>query len=301
MGKTATPPRLVRLETVDLPVREASGIATRVLGDRLRVMVLGDRTAHVAAADVEAGGRLGTWQHLDLSALPGWPVPAADSQLEAVAADGGTLVALMTEDPPVVLVGDTVTHELRARITLTAPAGSPLHGRWDDPSSRGEGLVLLRGGRLLVAKEKHPRALVEFGPPGMPARGVGRDDFLAPDESWDPPAGEVDYVAGAMWRLKGGAKDALRDVSALAVGRDRSLWLLSDKSVSIARLALDLPLEPDDDEIRELDELWRLPKGTKKPEGFVALDDHRLLIAMDTPDEVGNGVIVERPGSAGAP
>jgi uncharacterized protein YjiK len=155
--------------------------------------------------------------------------------------------------------------------------------------------VLLRGGRLLVAKEKRPRALVEFCRPGTPSRGLSPDDFLGQDESWEVPRGEVDFEARAMWRFKGHAKDQLGDVSALAVGRDRHLWLLSDKSAAIARLSLDPPLEPDDDEIRELDGVWRLPKETRKPEGFAALDDGRLLVAMDTDDDHGNGLIVERP------
>ena len=77
----------------------------------------------------------------------------------------------MREDPPVVLVADTVTRDLRTEIHLTAPVGSVLDGQWDDASSRGEGLVLLRGGRLLVAQEKRPRALIEFGPVGAGAEG----------------------------------------------------------------------------------------------------------------------------------
>jgi hypothetical protein len=299
MGTHDPPPELVALATIDLPVREASGAATRLLRGRVRVMVVGDLTAHVAAADVGPDGELGEWQHLDLAGLPGWPVPARNSQFEAIAADGGRLVALMTEDPPAVFVGETVTRELRAEIALVAPPGSPLHGKWDDASSRGEGLVLLRGGRLLVAKEKRPRALVEFGPAGSAARGVSRDDFLGSDESWDAPEGRVEYEALAMWRLKGAAKEALEDVSALAVGADRSLWLLSDKSCALARLSLESPLAPDDDEIRELDELWRLPEGTEKPEGIVALDDRRLLVVMDTKEARDNGLIVERPGVAG--
>lgn len=287
--------RLIRAGTIDLPVLEASGLTARVAGGRVQVLVVGDRTAHIGVSAVESGAGLEAWDTLDLSTLDGWPTSDADSQFEAIAADGGHLVAVMSEDPPVVLVGDTRTGELRARLALTAPAGSPLHGKWTDPSSRGEGMVLLRGGRLLVAKEKRPRALVEFSPAGASASGISADDFIGPDDEWDPPEGEVDYVATAMWRLGGRAKKSLRDISALAVGPERSLWLLSDKSRALGRLVLAAPLVPGGPDIDELDELLRLPKGTEKPEGMAVLDDHRLLVAMDTKRTSDNGVIVRRP------
>jgi len=288
------PPRLVRSAVVDLPVVEASGLARRTVAGVVRVLVAGDRTAVVAVGTYEAAG-FSEWKTIDLAGVDGWPLLEGDSQLEAIAVDGGSLVAMMREDPPVVLVAATDTSELRATIALTAPPGSPLHGHWSDPSSRGEGLVLLRGGRLLVAKEKRPRALVEFAPVGTPASGLSSDDFLAPDEPWEAPRGAVDFVATAMWRLRGDAKRELGDISALAVGRDRSLWLLSDKSRCLARLALDEPLTPSSNEIRHLGEVWRLPKGTTKPEGVVALDDDRLLVAMDTRSTTGNGLVLERP------
>lgn len=280
---------------VDLPVIEASGLAARHVDGAVRVLVVGDRTARVAVGTYVSAG-FSEWNTIDLASMPGWPHCDGDSQLEAVAVDGGSIVAMMREDPPVVLVAETGARELLATITLSAPPGSLLDGRWGDPSSRGEGLVLLRGGRLLVAKEKRPRALIEFAPMGSSPRGLSRDDFLAPDESWRAPHGEVDYVATAMWRLRGDAKRVLGDISALAVGRDRSLWLLSDKSRCVARLALAEPLAPSSEEIIDIAEVWRLPKGTVKPEGIAPLDHDRLLVAMDTPSTTGNGLVLELPG-----
>ena len=292
---TRKPPRLVLSRFVDLPVLEASGLAARRSGDGLRILAIGDRSAHLAASTYTPENGLGDWQTIDLSVVPGWPVPADNSQLEAIAVDGGCLVALIREDPPVVLVADTQKRTLLAQIRLTAPPWSPLAGRWGDSSSRGEGLVLLRNSRLLVAKEKRPRALVEFAPVGTGAGGLGPSDFLAPGEKWDAPTGDVEYEAASMWRLRGQAKEALRDISALAVGRDRSLWLLSDKSSAVARLSLRTPLRLPDDTIRRFDELWRLPKKAKKPEGVVALDDGRILVAMDTDSTRRNGMVVYRP------
>ena len=289
------PPRLELSEWIDLPVVEASGVTVRQTERGPVVLVVGDRTAEVGACLLGAGGELNEWSTIDLADLPGWPLPFGDSQFEAIAADGGSLVALMCEDPPLVLVADTVTRELRAEIELTAPKGSLLDGQWDDASSRGEGLVFLRGGRLLVAQEKRPRALIEFGPVGTEPRGVSSDDLLAPDESWDAPSGHVEFVPLSMWKLKSAAKKALGDVSSIGTDSDGNLWLLSDKSRRVGRLDLDVALGPDDDEVRDLDEIWDLPKGAKKPEGIAALGDGRVLVALDTHSTSNNGMIVTRP------
>lgn len=294
-------PVLIRVGLVDLPVVEASGLASRTVDGVLKVIVVGDRTAHVAVGSSLPDGGITDWSTTDLAEAEGWSLPPDDSQLEAVAVDGGSLVAIMREDPPVVIVADTERSRVVARITLTVPDGSPLDDRWDDPSSRGEGFVMLRGGRLLVAKEKRPRALIEFCPPGTAARGVSRDDFLDDDEEWEAPDGDVEFEAAAVWRLTGQAKKTFHDISDMAVGRDKTLWLLSDKSALVGRLALDEPLSAAGGKIRSVDAAWRLPADTIKPEGVVALDGRRALIAMDTDEKRGNGMIVELPTSGTGP
>ena len=197
------PPRLVQSELIDLPVLEASGLAVRHTSRGTVLLVIGDRTTELGVCRIGADGALDNWETIDLATLPGWPLPAGDSQFESIAADGGSLVALMCEDPPIVLVADTETREVCAEIELTAPTGSLLDGQWDDASSRGEGLVLLRGGRLLVAQEKRPRALIEFGPLGSSARGLSTADFLGPDESWEAPSGRCRFRAAVDVEAEG--------------------------------------------------------------------------------------------------
>lgn len=290
----AKPARLTLVSTVDIPVPEASALAVRRSNGQTRVLAVGDRTRELAAADVTDGG-LGAWQVLDLASIEGWPSTSGDSQFEGITCDGGTLVALMREDPAEVVVVDTRERRVVATVALGVPSWSALAGRWDDPSSRGEGLVLLRGGRLLVAKEKRPRALVEFGPAGTSPRGLSRDDFLDADEPWEAPAGAATFHALATWRLRSAAKKSLGDISALAATHDRRLWLLSDKSQAAGRLDLQDPLPRGGGTIDALDEAFRLPKGSTKPEGAVALDADTVLIALDTPAARDNGLILRRP------
>ncbi len=289
----AQPPRLRLVDRLDLPVPEASGVvvARRTTGDRL--VVVGDRSSVVAVATVH-DGRPVDWQTIDLATVTGWPSTGADSQLEAVTCDAGSLVALMREDPAEVLVVDTVHRLVRARISLVVPRGSVLAGKWDDASSRGEGLVLLRGGRLLVAKEKRPRALVEFGPEGSSPGGLSSDDLLAADEEWSAPEGDVTFHALAVWKLRDSAKKALRDISDIGIGPDGSLWLLSDKSAAVARLDLSAGLPADGGVISSLGRLYALPPGTPKPEGFAMVDDRTLLVALDTDKPRRNAILVRR-------
>jgi uncharacterized protein YjiK len=290
----AKPPRLTLVERLDLPIHEASGVAVTRHSTGDRVVVVGDRTS-VAAVATLRDGRPDEVETIDLTTVDGWPSRPGDSQFEAIACDGGTQVALLREDPAEVLVIDLADRRLLAHIPLLVPRWSALAGKWDDPSSRGEGLVLLRGGRLLVAKEKRPRALIEFGPAGTSPRGVGQDDLLAPDEAWTPPAGDAGYHALAVWKLKDAAKKTLGDISALAVGRDRALWLLSDKSGVVARLDLSTGLRRGGGTITNLDTVFRLPAGLAKPEGMAMLDDDTALIALDTPGPSSNGAVVRNP------
>lgn len=292
--------RAVLHATLDIPVVEASDVTVRRTDALSRVLVVGDRTAVVAAADYSVGGGFGEWSTFDLAALPGWSLGDDEpSQFEAVAGDGGSLVALLREDPPVVLVADTATRALRATITLVAPPWSALAGRWDDPSSRGEGMVLLRGGRLLVAKEKRPRALIEFGPAGSTPRGLSRAELLEPGESWQAPRGEVTYHALAVWKLRAEAKKALKDISGASVGPDGSLWLVSDKSRTAARLSLDKGLPPGGGRIERLDEVAALPESAGKAEGIAAVEVGRAIVVLDTPSTQGNGLIIGRPERRG--
>lgn len=293
MGSSRRPPRLITHATVDIPVVEASGVAVARIEAGVRVMVVGDRSRHLAVG-VYADDQLGQWQLQDLGEIAGWPVAEADSQLEALAVDGQGVLALLREDPAEVLVVDPARHATIARIELAVPPWSALAGRWDDKSSRGEGLLLLRGGRLLVAKEKKPRALVEFGPAGTSPAGVSENDLLGPDEPWSSPRGDVRYHALAVWALRDEAKKTLGDISSLAVDADRSLWMLSDKSQALARLSLTPALPRGGGALRALDEVYRLPKGVSKPEGVASLGHDRVLVVLDTESTRGNGVVVTR-------
>ena len=82
---------------------------------------------------------------------------------------------LLQEAPPRAELVDLDASRVVASITLRFEGRSELARSWLSPdSSRGEGAVLLPGGHLLIAKEKDPAVLIEFGPRGARSRGLKR-------------------------------------------------------------------------------------------------------------------------------
>jgi uncharacterized protein YjiK len=287
------PSRLELAEQIDIPVVEASDLAVRRTADgETHVIAVGDRNWTIGIGNVVDGAIVG-WQTLDVDAVEGLVPHSGDSELEAIAADGGSLVAVVQEERSVVIVVDADRRQVISTITLDEHP--VLSGMWDEANARCEGLVLLRGGRLLIAKEKNPAALVEFAPAGAAPAGVSADDLLDPGEPWQPPDGDDVFSAVAMWPLAGEAADHFRDISALGVTRERELCLLSDKSRTIGRLSLDRPLDPAGGKIDTIDEVGRLPKHIDKPEGVAALAPGRFLVASDTKTASDNGFVVTRP------
>ena len=205
---------------------------------------------------------------------------------------GAGRLFLLAEEPSRIHVVDLDEGRIITSFRLDVAAIEELAEAWDaEPSSRGEGLLLLRRGHLLVAKEKNPAGLVELGPAGDRAHGVGPDTLLGAEAFELPTEGRLHALA--WWPLPDGC--GLEDLSELAVDGAGGVWLLSDQSAVVARLAL--PLEPDAAPV--LSGLLELPKkATKvgKPEGLVVLPDGRLLVAGDRA-ETGRALVRLAPSA----
>jgi hypothetical protein len=280
----------------DVPLKEVSGVCLRRGADgEMSLVAIGDRTAVVAwvvLPDEDAGAF--HWQQAGLTDVHGTQLPLDDPQIEAICADGAGRVLLLQETPARVELVDWAGRRVVASIALRLPADHPLTASWTDPEgSRGEGAAFLRNGHLLIAKEKDPPAFIEFGPTGEAASGFRAGAALDKGDAW--PVGDGDHVFDALatWMPDRELLEACADFSDLEVGPDGRLYLLSDKSQSLVRLA---PLLPEGGRARA-DRVWKLPELDGKPEGLAITRNGRAIVALDT-KRAGHNLVLLEPAIA---
>lgn len=241
-----------------IPLLEVSALGVRKSGNGRELVAIGDRSRTLALAKLPAGevdrdaASALTWRTLDLTtAIPSSLRREEASQWEGIAADEDGLVYVLEENPGHVFVFDVDGTRPKLLRTITIGKGEGEEGRaWEeDPNSRGEGLVLLPNGNILLAKEKSPRRLIELDPQGTPLR---------------------------RWKLRDG--NDLGDISDLATDGDRT-FVLSDEGRRIARIETAPTTAPVNRDLNLVDKL-SLPGTIEKPEGLVVVGT-RFLVASD--------------------
>lgn len=268
------------------PVAELSGLAI-VPGAPGELVAIGDHDWDVAffAADGAAAATLRRARPDD---------GGKRSQYEAVAVDGAGRAWLLSEHPSRVEVWERAGDGLRrvARVALDVPAGHPLARDWAaDDNARGEGMVLLEGGHLLVAKQKKPRALIEFGPEGAAPVGVR----AAPTAPPTPEARDARYVPLAVWRLDAAGEAALGSLNDLAWGPGGGLYVVASKPAPrVARLRL--PLDPGGGALAVDGAPWDVGHAELgKAEGLAFLPDGRAVVGFDADAGAPNVIVVAPP------
>lgn len=265
---------------VDVPLKEVSGICLRRdCNGRMSLLAVGDSAAVLAIARLKDDGSDDLdWQTFNISELAGSAIAEVDPQIEAIASDGAGHVLLLQESPPRAELIDLDSLRVVASIHLEVDSDSDLAASWSDPDgSHGEGVVLLPGGHLLVAKEKDPAALIEFGPPGSQSRGLSRGGALPFGAQWPIGNGEHRFVPLAVWKPDKILKKTCADFSDLEIGPDSHLYLLSDQSTSIARLD-NLTAGGG---IASLSASWQLEDLDEKPEGLSFTATGHAVVAVD--------------------
>lgn len=259
----------------DIPLPEVSGLAVAGVGGEQALLAVGDRHAVIASSQLGVGSLpSGAWQVSDLAGLPGFPMAlGGGSQAEAIASGAPGQVMVLWEHPNLLLVleGGPVAHAIDLVVAPSGPAAW-LAGSWSDPdSSHGEGLILLRDGHLLVAKEKHPAAVIEFGPPGARPLAAEVQSLLRPGQAWQVTGSSL--AALAAWEVPGAG---MSDISDAAVTADGELLLLSDQDQALHVVGL---AQFPEVVLRASYELRGL---SGKPEGVAVTADGGLLVATDT-------------------
>ena len=262
----AKAPKLAVRDVGDIPLREVSGLA--VNGDQ--ILAVGDHDPVVFTASLESWPL--RWHGIDLAELK---LPDGGVQFEAIEPIGEQAVLVLQEQPARVLHLDLSGPALVGSLHLEVPSGHRLREAWlGDRSSRGESLMTIGGGHLIVVKEKDPAAILEFGPPGDEPVGWRRGGSALP-----PVAGDQTLTVLATWWLSKGLAKALPDISDMTIGPDGCLYLLSDQGSSIARLPDHL--EPAGGTVDAV-AAWRIAGSPENAEGLVILEDGTPLVALDT-------------------
>ncbi len=293
MGKGNSNKNRLRVRrVVDVPLREVSGICLRRgRNGRMFLIAVGDRVAKIAwFSQPRSDGDQIDWHTSNIAKLSGSMLPKHDPQIEAVCADGLGRILLLQETPPRVELIDLEALRAVASIDLVVDGRGEMARAWSNPKgSRGEGVVLLPGGHLLVAKEKKPAALIEFGPPDSRSRGLVRGGALANGERWPIKKGQHQFVALATWYPDKTLAKTCADFSDLEIGPDGCLYLLSDKSSTIARLD-DLPATGG---TAALLDAWHLSNLDGKPEGLAFTAQGNAIVGLDTRKPRRNLVLLE--------
>jgi uncharacterized protein YjiK len=268
-----------------LPIREVSGLAIRTVGARRQLLAIGDRDFELAVGTIRDAA-VDVFSLLDLrDAISRLGEGVADaSQFEGVTTDAAGRVFVLEENPGHVYVFDPDLTRVLARIALRVRPGrtgfDDLAAVWAaNPNSRGEGIVLLERGHLLILKEKEPRRLIEFGPDAdapVGFRPLGHVDTFALGTD------RITHVVPLReWKLSDESKAAFPDLSELHVDASQRLWVLSDTGHSVGRLgAANADGRVTVESVTELDPAG----GLEKPEGLVLVAPGVALIACDKPE-----------------
>lgn len=280
----AGPLSVRRRHTLELP--ELSGLGERAGPGGRQLVAVSDQRPVLALAELAADGRLGSQTALGVG-LGRAGGQRADQGWEAACGDASGRLFLLREDPgEITLLGPDLS-QIEGTIRLSVPAQSPEFESWDEePNSRGEGLVLLANGHLLIAKEKRPARLMEFGPPGEAPGGISSHLVVGLDGRFPAPSAEVnEFGLLASWPLAEPAAERFADLADAAVAPGGRIWLLSEDSRCLGELRL--PLEVG--QAAEIGPVLELPGEVRgRPEGLLVLADGTALVGTERRPGVPN-------------
>lgn len=263
----------------NLPLVEISGLGQRKVGGRVEVLAVGDEDFTVVAGPLVAGEESLDFRTVDLRGAVAGGDPEAGSEWEAADGDSTGRVFILQESPGKVFVLDPSLERLETTVDLVLDLDEGPQLDWaDSPNAQGEGLVLLQNGHVLVAKEKEPPLLMEFGTAREAAEGVEpRLLFSTSTKFPAPTATRSSFDLLSVWEVDSEAFTTIGDISDIAVGPDDLLYLLSDESRCIARLQQ--RADPESNSLR-VTMMWEMPEDIEQPEGLVVVERQQELLPI---------------------
>jgi uncharacterized protein YjiK len=261
-----------------LPLKEVSGLGVRKIDGKQNYLAIGDSTPMLITFDLDESGKVKSPKKNSLSGLFG----SGPSQFEAVAGDGSGKVFILNEGESKISVITKDFGRITHTFKLTMPEDHDLASSWDrDENSRGEGMLLLKNGHILIAKEKGPPCIMEFATKRSRAAGY-KPELALGDREFDVPNGdETELVPVAYWELKSDAARIIGDISDLALDSQGRILVLTDQGRAIVRVEAELT--PDENKI-DAKQVYELPRAVDKPEGLIVANG-KPIVAIDNQDD----------------
>lgn len=289
-GKNRAWPRLTSVASGELPITEASALAVTDAG----ILAVGDRSSMVVRLAAEGSGDetqvLGSFDvgpaiHERFAVCASAAGDVCKNQLrdlttqwEGIQGDGRGRVFLLQETTRSIFVMSVEGRKVEAVIGL-AMAAETRKAKKTKGADSAEGFLLLKNGHVLVARERAPTVLIEFGPKGDAPIGLSAATRLASGDAFTlptalAPGGRVVYEALHTWTLET-TKGC--DVSEIASDEQGRLYTLSESCSTLRRYGSLVPTA----ETAPAELGWRLPKKVRNAEGLAVLEDGRFLVATD--------------------
>lgn len=268
-------------ESWRLPIPEVSGLGKRKIPhtESTEMLAVGDRTSTIVRIMVDQPARTSAgmrpqlvFKRQEVKRLPSdLDGSGRESNWEGVAGDASGHMFIVCERTSELLV-------LAPDFTFARRV--PLRHKHEHARHGLESLLLLRGGHLLVATQRDPVALLEFGRSGDQPLGLSADSVLPAGTPMQLPQGEL--VAVSRWKVY---DHRLRSINDLAA-HDGEVYAVSSKSRCVARLS---PLAPGAPGVSIADDPLLLPHSIvaghdAKAEGLLVHTGLGLLVAVDTHD-----------------
>lgn len=200
------------------------------------------------------------------------------SQWEAIATDGKDNICILAEVSSKIFCLNSDLKKERSHFKLDVSSIKSLKRIWDkEPNSRGEGMILMKKGHILLLKEKKPSLLIEFGPNNDAPLGYDKDSLLQNGTEFDQPKSGY-LVALKIWEFSKNLVALAKDASDITVGPDQRIYILSDENNVLIRL--EEFLKPDEAKVHA-SEYWKLPKQIEHAEGLVIDNEMHPWVSCD--------------------
>ncbi|MBI2602999.1 MAG: hypothetical protein HYW48_08080 [Deltaproteobacteria bacterium] len=282
-------------QTFYLPLREISGLDARPLkNDTFELLAVGDRYAQVLFTHFNLTSRLvENSEVIDYtdSIVDYFAICHSDripdchklkksmtSQWEAIKSDASGRIYLLHEQFASIVVIRRDSTEVEGVINLEH--FELTRNRRDlKENALGEGMVLLKNGHIMVAKEREKAAMIEFGPADDPAEGYQISSLIRSKDTFPLNTSHTSYVPLHYWKLPADFRPC--DLSEVSADSEGNLYILSQKCRMIAQIG---ELSLDQNKMTFVN-TWGLPKNISGAEAFVVLPGHRFLVAQDRKSE----------------